>query len=222
MHRLVTISIGPGNRRPGHAAAPDGEASPTLPSGYQLPRRGPSPANAIRPDTATGDFVPSRSSLARPRAFLRSTPPRLPGAAEPFSPPSGLALHRDGTFLSNPPDPALRRAFFIASTGRAGIVPTRVTERRQETPTTPLDANAASVHPIVTIPWAWAIARRATQAECDVFIERVPSEEVGLRVLDAITGSRVAWDRGGIEERLATNHGGLARGLRSARHGPRP
>ncbi len=31
-----------------------------------------------------------------------------------------------------------------------------------ENATTPLDLNAASVHPIVTIPWALAIARRAT------------------------------------------------------------
>ena len=39
---------------------------------------------------------------------------------------------------------------------------TGMTERRRDKATIPLDLNAASVHPIVTIPLALAIARRAT------------------------------------------------------------
>jgi len=35
----------------------------------------------------------------------------------------------------------------------------------------------------------------AQRAECDVILEIVPPERDGLRVLDAIEESRVAWDR---------------------------
>ena len=124
---MVTISIDPGNRRSSHAAAPDGVAEPSR-------------TIRIPSSPATGHLRASRSDVASRRAISlhpgpashgrgRSSfhPAALRAAAEPLTHHPAALRRRDGTSLSNPPDPAPRRALFVPTTAGAWIVTIAIT-----------------------------------------------------------------------------------------------
>ena len=144
VHRLVTISIDPGNRRSSHPAAPDAVAAPSR-------------SIRIPSCPATGHLRAWRSDVTPRRAILRHHGPASHGrgrfpfhaadlgaAAGPLThhPAAQSATRRDISFQPARPGPRAR-AFFIPTAAGAWIVTTRITRAAHVFTIRP-DAKAAS------------------------------------------------------------------------------
>jgi hypothetical protein len=132
------------------------QPSHLLPSAAGQPRDGPFRFHPAEPRPATGAIgasTPRRLCPAngpvtiRDSASTATDPSRLPSRC-------GFAPRRDQS--PSPIQPAPRRTHSGRHQAGPRIVTTRVTERRRVDATIPLDPNAASVHPMVTIPLAAA------------------------------------------------------------------